>query len=145
MVPQADDYPETIRAAIQALLERGVDAGRLALEPIQYPVRAIVSRPGISRALAARIYVRDHFLCRYCGGKTILTPVMELVAAIYPDIFPFHRNWKGGQTHPAILPRSAVVDHVDPGAWGGDWLAESNLVTACWRCTVLFCRMMSLS
>jgi len=34
----------------------------------------------------------------------------------------------------AIYTRSAVVDHVDPGAWGGDWSDPSNLVTACWPC-----------
>jgi 5-methylcytosine-specific restriction endonuclease McrA len=26
--------------------------------------------------------------------------------------------------------------HVVPGAAGGEWLAESNLVTACWPCNV---------
>lgn len=33
-----------------------------------------------------------------------------------------------------MISRSAVVDHVDPGAWGGEWLSETNLVTACWPC-----------
>src|SRR6266851_7824514 len=34
----------------------------------------------------------------------------------------------------AIYTRGAVVDHIDPGAWGGDWSDPSNLVTACWPC-----------
>jgi hypothetical protein len=38
------------------------------------------------------IFHRDHFDCRYCGGRTILTPVMELLGELYADIFPFHPN-----------------------------------------------------
>jgi hypothetical protein len=48
--------------------------------------------------------------------------------------FPYHPNWKGGQTHPAVLSRAGVIDHVDPGAQGGSWLDTTNLVTACWPC-----------
>jgi HNH endonuclease len=59
---------------------------------------------------------------------------MELLGGIYPEQFPFHRNWKGGETHPAIISRSAVIDHRDPGSAGGDWVARANLVTACWPC-----------
>lgn len=59
---------------------------------------------------------------------------MELIGGFYPQAFPFHPNWKGGETHPAVLSRSPVVDHVAPGSTGGDWLDDENLVTACWPC-----------
>lgn len=36
-----------------------------------------------------------------------------------------------------MITRSPVVDHVDPGAWGGDWNSEENLVTACWPCNAI--------
>ena len=52
-------------------------------------------------------------------------------------MFPFHRNWKGGRTHPAIISRSPVLDHVTPGSQGGDWAANNNLVTACWPCNAV--------
>jgi hypothetical protein len=81
------------------------------------------------------VFQRDHFICRYCGGKTILTPVMELLAVLYPDIFPFESDaWRGGVTHPAFAARSPMVDHVTPGAWHGDWKLMDNLVTACNPC-----------
>lgn len=38
------------------------------------------------------------------------------------------------QTHPAVAAVSSTVDHVVPAAAGRQWLAESNLVTACWPC-----------
>jgi len=59
---------------------------------------------------------------------------MELLSSVYPDAFPFHPNWKGGLTHPAILSRSPIVDHVIPGSSGGDWRSIENMVTACWPC-----------
>jgi hypothetical protein len=51
---------------------------------------------------------------------------------MYPDAFPFHPGWKGGETHPAILTRSPVIDHVEPGSSTGNWRDPRNLVTACW-------------
>ena len=83
------------------------------------------------------IFHRDHFCCRYCGGRTILTPVMELLGELYPDVFPFHPNWKGGMTHPAVIARSTIIDHVVPGAMGGSWRDPDNLVTACWPCNAI--------
>lgn len=36
--------------------------------------------------------------------------------------------------HPAYLLISTSLDHVEPGALGGSWFDETNLVTACWPC-----------
>src|SRR5437899_12611226 len=99
--PQNDHYDSQIAKAVKAVLGHGLEAGRVALEPIAYPPRQIPRRPVLSRTQAGRIYVRDHFICRYCGQRTILTAIMELVGGLYPDIFPFHPNWKGGVAHPA--------------------------------------------
>jgi hypothetical protein len=59
---------------------------------------------------------------------------MPLLGAIFPEHFPYHSNWKAGQTHPAVTACTAVIDHVVPGALGGAWLDDGNLVTACWPC-----------
>jgi hypothetical protein len=53
---------------------------------------------------------------------------------IFPEQFPFNTYFKAGQTRPAVVALSSTVDHIVPGSAGGDWLAESNLVTACWPC-----------
>lgn len=134
MRPQTDDYPEHIERAIQALLTKGIAAGAQALSPISYPPREISSRRAMNRATFARIFLRDHFTCRYCDGRTILTGVMELLGAFYPDSFPFLSvNWRAGVTHPAVISRSPAVDHVVPVAAGGD-SCDDNLVTACTPC-----------
>lgn len=132
--PPADNYPEVLAAVIDAVLKESAGAGVPLVEKIDYPRRDVAKRPGLSRKVAAEVFNRDHFICRYCGGQLILTPIMELISNLYPEMFPFHPNWKTGQTHPAILSRSPVVDHVAPGSMGGDWSDVENMVTACWLC-----------
>lgn len=134
MRSEADEYPEYIERAIQALLSGGVDAGAAALEPIAYPPQVLPRRRSLSRAQMVRIFRRDSFLCRYCGGKTVITSVMELLGGIYPELFPFQSSaWKAGVTHPAVVTRSPAVDHVVPAAHGGTD-DDANLVTACTPC-----------
>jgi 5-methylcytosine-specific restriction endonuclease McrA len=133
---ERDNYPDVIERVLRALLNDGREAGAAELAPIAYPLRELPPRPSLPLDLRAKVFVNDRFHCRYCGGKVILTAIMELLGVVYPDAFPFHPNWKAGKTHPAIIARSAVVDHVVPGGGpeGGDWLAPENLVTACWPC-----------
>ena len=83
--------------------------------------------------MIAGIHIRDRFCCRYCGYRVIPTQVMRLIGAIFPDEFPYHPNWKGGRTHPAIALRSASLDHVVAWTLGGRNDPE-NLACACWIC-----------
>lgn len=131
--PQTDEYPEQLEAAIQALLDRGREAAKEALTSISSPTREVVARSEPSETVVAGIYIRDRFHCRYCGCRVIPTQIMRLVAAIFPEDFPYHPNWKGGQTHPAIASRSATLDHVLAWTLGGD-NQPANLVCACWIC-----------
>lgn len=132
--PPQDDYPEALERVIRAAIEHGLKAGARALAPIAYARHEVTRRPGLGRAMQGQVFQRDRFICCYCGARLIPTPIMELLSELYPDSFPFHPNWKGGQTHPAILSRSPVVDHVQPGSVGGEWHDIDNLVTACWPC-----------
>jgi hypothetical protein len=134
VIPQDDDYPEILQDVLSGLLQEGIPAARAALDPIAYPRHEVPARPVMTRSLMLTVFQRDHWTCRYCGGRTIFTPVMALLGTMFPDQFPFHRNWKGGQTHPAVISRSAIVDHVIPGAHGGNWAELDNLATACWPC-----------
>ena len=136
MRPQTDDFPDHLEATLRAPVNEGRAAGATALLPIAYPRRDIPKRPTLSRALRCEVFRRDRFYCGYCGGKTILEPLMALIGAIYPDLFPWDAHWRGGITHPAVISRSAVVDHVEPVATGGSSGVE-NLVTACWPCNAI--------
>jgi len=136
MRPQADEYPDYLERAVRALIANGLEAGAEELQPIAFEPREQPPRPEVSRFAAGQIFQRDKFHCRYCVGKIIPTSIMELISSLYPTIFPFHPYWKGGLTHPAILSRSGVIDHVRPAAWGGT-RDEDNLVTACWPCNAI--------
>jgi hypothetical protein len=135
MHPQNDDFPPHIERAVQALINHDGAAAGKALEPIAYPRRELARRPQIARRIRCDVFKRDHFTCRYCGGTTILTPVMELLSLRYPDIFPFESDaWKGGRTHPAFAARSPMVDHIEPVSQGGHPHNMENLATACNPC-----------
>lgn len=134
MRPQTDEYPDHIEPAVAAAASGQVEDGARLLQPIAYPPRELPRRKPLSRELMVLVFQRDSYCCRYCGGRTILTPVMELLGVLYPDIFPFQSaGWKAGVTHPAVISRSPAVDHVVPAAWGGS-NQISNLVTACTPC-----------
>jgi 5-methylcytosine-specific restriction endonuclease McrA len=93
----------------------------------------VVVRKEPSETVIATIYKRDRFRCRYCGCRVIPTQVMRLISHFFPEDFPYHPNWKGGETHPAIVARSATLDHVVPWRAGGTNYPE-NLACACWIC-----------
>ena len=67
-------------------------------------------------------------------ARTARTGQQDCIAKGDNGDFPYTSTWRGGATHPAVIARSAVIDHVMPGSLGGAWLDEANLVTACWPC-----------
>jgi 5-methylcytosine-specific restriction endonuclease McrA len=131
--PQTDDYPEELEQVVRTLLADGREAAAEELAPIAYPRREVKPRSDPSETVIASVYRRDRFHCRYCGGRVISTQIMRLLSELFPEEFPYHPNWKGGQTHPAIVSRSATLDHVQPWTSGGT-NAPDNLVCACWIC-----------
>lgn len=71
MRPQEDNYPEVLEATMAAICRHGVEAGAEALAPIGYSRRDLPPRPSMPRRIAIEVFRRDHFLCRYCDGRTI--------------------------------------------------------------------------
>ena len=134
LIPDRDDYPEVIAAIVERLVNGDRVGAERSMAEIAYARRTVDRRPAIPPSLKVRVFRRDCWTCRYCGRRAIFYPVMPLLGVIFPEYFPYHSNWKAGQTHPAVAACTAVVDHVVPGALGGAWLEESNLVTACWPC-----------
>lgn len=129
-----DPYPDTIDRIIKARIAGDEVTESKALAEIRFEPRLRRQERWPSRRVIARIYARDYYHCRYCGERVILTPVMRLVARLYPEQFPYHPNWKADSTHPAFVSRSATLDHIVPISNEGDPVDSDNLVTACWGC-----------
>ena len=128
-----DDYPAVLGEIARARVAgRERTAARL-MRKIRFepPVHHLEKPP---RAVKAAVFARDHYHCRYCGRKVILTPVMRLLSRLYPDDFPYHPSWRVDSTHPAFTSASATLDHVVPVSHGGHPVDPDNLVTACWTC-----------
>jgi hypothetical protein len=134
MLAPDDPYPDVLAQVISARLRGDPAAALTAITAIGFtpPPRRTEREP--SKVVTAQVFARDHYQCRYCGQRVILTAVMRLIARLYPDQFPYHPHWKTDATHPAFTTRSATLDHIQPIAGGGDPLAEDNLATACWTC-----------
>lgn len=133
--PPGDQYDALLAVLLESVIADGREGASAKLQALVVPYFAAEKRPPIPPALAARIYRRDRFTCRYCHAKTIPTPIMRAVSLLFPVEFRYHRNWKVGETHPAVNSRSATVEHVRPHAHGGPNEPE-NLVTACWGCNL---------
>lgn len=81
---------------------------------------------------ATRIFIRDGFIDRYSGTRLINPGVLRLLSELYPSLFPFQKNWKMSETHPAYWELMPTIDHVVAVAKGGtdseeNWITTSML------------------
>jgi hypothetical protein len=120
VLPPDDPYPDALARVIRARIESDHDVVEAELATIRFIPQARLAERWPAMSVIATVYARDHYQCRYCGERVILTAVMRLVSRLYPSEFPYHKNWKADSTHPAFISRSATLDHVRPIARGGD-------------------------
>jgi hypothetical protein len=110
-------------------LEHGDPEGAAAQLLARYPFVPVAksARRYTARQMTA-VFLRDGFIDRYGGERLIFPPVLRVLSAECPDVFPFHRNWKMAETHPAYWHLFPTIDHVVPAARAGPD-DESNWVT----------------
>jgi 5-methylcytosine-specific restriction endonuclease McrA len=90
-------------------------------------------RRGPSESMKLAVFRRDSFTCRYCGRRTIWLPVLRHLSTAFPEVMPYHPNWRPVSSHILYWTYSASFEHHVPLARGG---AESdeNYVTTCYQC-----------
>lgn len=131
-----DKMLDILSQVLQRLDDQDSWAAATAMEQLRvpYPDRKRKSS-STSPNLAAALFHRDRYRCRYCGNRVIPPIVLRAFALAWPDIIGYHTNWRTDLTHPLFNIRSATIDHVKARAHnGGDGV--ENLVTACWPCNV---------
>jgi hypothetical protein len=74
------------------------------------------------------VFVRDGFTDRYSGAPLVFPGTLRAISILLPTEFPYHRNWRQSETHPAFWELSPTIDHVVPLARGG-LDEEANVVT----------------
>lgn len=120
--------PALIVSRACALIAEG-DLGEAPRTLGKYPSqRASTPRSTWPRARLLRVFQRDRFADRYSGEALVVPGTLRALAVLVPKQFPYQRNWKQAETHPAFRELSPAVDHVVPLALGG-LDEESNAVT----------------
>jgi 5-methylcytosine-specific restriction endonuclease McrA len=143
-VQMAAEYHLAGRRGDADAMLRSIDQEALRRERAEVMARIPPWNPSIQRvakeeraqpALKAQaaMFIRDRFTCRYCGKRTIFTPMLRILSRLYPDALPYHPNWKFGAGHLIYWTHSASCEHVVPVARGGKSNPD-NLVTTCYLC-----------
>jgi 5-methylcytosine-specific restriction endonuclease McrA len=119
---------ETISRVCALLKEGGIGEAEATITR-EYPfVPVLATTRAYTETQATRVFTRDGFLDRYSGERLVFPGTLRLLSLKLPEVFPYHRNWKVAETHPAFWQLYATIDHVVPITRGGTD-AESNLVT----------------
>jgi 5-methylcytosine-specific restriction endonuclease McrA len=119
---------EIIESVCEALqLEDKSTAAQILWD--RYPNPTPLIRKGkVGAGKRLRVFLRDGFLDRYSGTPLVLLGALRAISMVIPEAFPYQRNWKVGECHPAFWQLAATVDHVEPVTLGGS-NDETNLVT----------------
>jgi 5-methylcytosine-specific restriction endonuclease McrA len=107
----------------RALVARDNEAERYArgaLATSEWTARHGRVRP----ELQGGVFVRDSFICCYCGIKTVPLPILDLMGL---------RLTRGTLIPETFLMITTTCNHIVPLTRGGS-SARDNLATACWRC-----------
>ena len=100
-------------------------AAALKAYPCPKPVNAGRSYSVVE---ATRVFVRDGFIDRYSGLRLVNPAVLRVLSNRLPREFPFQKNWKMSETHPAYWELVPTIDHLRPVARGGEDV-EANWIT----------------
>jgi len=110
-------------------LSKDDPAGAAHTIATEYP---FAPKPNGSQSYPARfmtkVFVRDGFIDRYRGTRLMFPPVLRLLSLYLPSEFPYHKNWKMNECHPAYWELLATIDHVIAVAGGGS-TDEANCVS----------------
>jgi 5-methylcytosine-specific restriction endonuclease McrA len=123
MAGQYDDVHAKVERLARAVVARDSTAERYArgaLSASEWTARHVRVRP----ELQAGVFIRDSFICSYCGVKTVPLPIVELLGL---------RLARGELTPESFLLVTTACNHIKPVTRGGS-SARDNLATACWRC-----------
>ncbi|MDR2322148.1 MAG: HNH endonuclease [Microbacterium sp.] len=102
--------------------------GSLTLHGKTAPGAAERSSRAVPDRLRAQVFLRDGFICSYCGGPTIPRCILVAISDVFPEAFPYYAHYRRGTVHPAYWVLAPEADHTLAHANGGSDGIE-NLTT----------------
>ena len=123
-LPSSFDQAEQLLAPIAG----EVWMGSLTLHGKTAPGAAERSSRAVSDRVRAEVFLRDGFVCSYCGGRTIPRCVLVAISDVFPEAFPYYAHYRRGTVHPAYWALAPEADHTLAHANGGSDDA-ANLTT----------------
>jgi hypothetical protein len=119
---------DAILSACSALASNDIVAAGRVLDA-DYPFKSIEpSTRKYTQIQSVGVFMRDGFIDRYSGSRLVFPGVLRLLSILLPQKFPYHRNWKVSETHPAYWDLSPTIDHLVPVTLGGRD-DDENLIT----------------
>ena len=107
------------------------DAKKIIIKNLKFKPLDNAGR-GYTEVEKTKVFLRDGFIDRYSGKKLVYQPVLRILSKEYPEIFPFHKNWKMSECHIAYWELVPTIDHIHPVSRGGkdeyeNWVCTSQL------------------
>jgi 5-methylcytosine-specific restriction endonuclease McrA len=124
---------DSIAAALRHCAEGDAEAARTKVEAIRTSQLPRGPRARMTDAVVFDVYRREQFTCRYCGQQTVLLAALRYLSGRFPDLVPYHPNWRRDATHPLYPLITTSLDHLVPVRRGGT-NEPTNLFTTCSRC-----------
>ncbi|CAH0174620.1 hypothetical protein SRABI76_01369 [Microbacterium oxydans] len=133
---------------VTAVLPSSIDRARQILEPIAGEVwmgsltlHGVIAAGSdvrtarrVSDRTRAEVFLRDGFLCTYCGGRTIPRCILVAISDVFPDELPYYAHYRRGTVHPAYWALAPEADHILAHAGGGQ--ATRRISLPCTRCAI---------
>lgn len=95
----------------------------------------VLHKRAVTDRAKADSYLRDRFVCHYCGHRSIPLAVLVGISDVFPDQFAYHTNYKKGAIHPAFWLAPEADHHVAHVRGGAD--EPDNLVTLHAMCNLI--------
>jgi hypothetical protein len=127
-MPASTDPADVISDVLQALVTGATEDAANTIS-VRYPFQPTVrAERRYSTKQMLDVFMRDGFVDRYSGSRLVFPGALRLISNAMPSEFPFHKNWKVSETHPAFWQLCPTIDHIEPVARGGTNDID-NLVT----------------
>lgn len=91
------------------------------------------TRKQFSTTEQRKIFMRDTYLCRYCGVRVIDEKILKRMETMVGRVHFASSGNSNADRHGIVFFFRATVDHVIPLSYGGQTTLD-NGVTSCWNC-----------